>query len=183
MKHTIRILTPLVAILLAVALTPTNTFAQNPNFAGNWTLNAEASELGGGGAPPGGGGGRGGGRMGGGASANMSITHEGNTLSITTTFQGREGQSQERVTTFITDGESHTDESGRMPTTYTATWQDGKLRVVSTMSFSRQGGEAMERTTTTVYSMAGGQLVVETTMAGMRGGDPMTTKAVYDKQD
>ena len=74
-------------------------------------------------------------------------------------------------------------ESAGGPPTYTATWQDGKLRVVSTMSFSRQGGETMEMTTTTVYSMAGGQLVVETTRQGMRGGDPMTTKAVYDKQD
>ena len=92
MKRSIRILTPLVAMLLAVALMPADTFAQNPNFAGSWTLNADESNLGGGGA-----GGRGGGRMGSMTAPNMTITHEGNNLKITTTRQGRDGQSMEMV--------------------------------------------------------------------------------------
>ena len=54
------------AAMLVVADTAS---AQNPNFAGNWTLNTSESEL-----PQAGGGGRGG--MGGGASATMAVTHD-----------------------------------------------------------------------------------------------------------
>ncbi len=147
-------------MLLSVALLPADTFAQNPNFAGNWTLNADESELG-----PGAGGGRGGRGMGGGAAASMAVKHEGNTLTITTTMQGRDGQSMERVQEYITDGEPHSVEGGRMPTTNTATWKDGKLAVVSTVTFDRQG-QTGEFTTNIVFSMAGGKLVVETTRSG-----------------
>jgi hypothetical protein len=179
MKRSISILTPLVAILLAVALMPTNTFAQNPNFAGNWTLNADESNLGSGG----GGGARGGrGGMGGGAAASMAVKHEGNTLTITTTRQGRDGQSTERIEEYIADGEAHSVEGGRMPTTYTATWNDGKLAIVSTITINMQG-QTREMTTNYVYSMAGGKLVVESTRQGMGGGGSTTIKAVYDKKD
>ena len=177
MKRLIHILTPLVAIVLAVALMPTDTFAQNPNFAGTWTLNAEESELG---PAGGGGGGRGGRGMGGMAAPTMVIKHEGNTVTITTTRQGRDGQSQEIVEEYITDGEAHSVEGGRMPTKNTATWKDGKLAVVSTVTFDRQG-QTGEFTTNIIFSMADGKLVVERTRSGMGGGGSTTTKAVYDK--
>ena len=150
--------------------------AQNPNFAGNWTLNAEESNLGTGG----GGGGRGG--MGGGASASMAVKHEGNTVTITTTRQGRDGAATEVVMVYITDGEAHTTESQRGPTTNTATWKEGKLAVVSVMTINMRD-QTREITTNFVYSMAGGKLVLETTSANMRDGTTTTTKAVYDKKD
>ncbi|MFC1628214.1 hypothetical protein ACFL3H_03775 [Gemmatimonadota bacterium] len=151
--------------------------AQNPNFAGNWVLNQAESTLGGGG---GGGGGRGGG-MGGGASATMAITHQGNTITITTTRVGRDGATTEQVQVIIADGEAHTTDSPRGPTTVTATWKDGKLAVASTMTMNMQG-QTREITTNAAYSMAGGKLIFETTRAG-RDGTATTTKAVYDKKD
>ncbi len=160
------------AVMLIVADTAA---AQNPNFAGNWTLNTSESEL-----PQAGGGGRGG--MGGVAPASMAVTHEGNTITITTSRQGRDGQTFEQVKEIITDGEPHTTEGQRGPTTITATWKEGQLHVVSVMTFNMRD-QTMERTTNSVYSLTDGKLVVVTTSENMRDGSTNITKAVYDKKD
>ena len=177
MSRTSRSFIGLTLAFAAMLIVADTAAAQNPNFAGTWTLNAEESNLGSGG---GGGGGRGG--MGGRTAASMAITHEGNTVRITTTMQGRDGQAIERIQEYITDGEAHTTESQRGPTTVTATWKDARLAVVSVMTMNMQG-QTREITTNYVYSMAGGKLVVETTRANMRDGSTTTTKAVYDKKD
>ncbi len=179
MKRSIRILTPLVAVLLGVALMPADTFAQNPDFTGNWTLNTEASDLGDGGAAAGGGGGRG---MGGMTARSMLVKHEGNTVTITTTRQGRDGQSREMVQEIIADGEPHTSETGRATATTTAVWKEDKLNVTTVRSFDMQG-QTREFTTNQVFALTDGKLVVVTTSEGMGGGGSRVITAVYDKKD
>ena len=118
----------------------------------------------------------------GGPSATMAITHEGNTITITTQQAGRDGSTREVVTEIITDGEAHTTEGQRGPTTVTATWKEGKLHVVTVISFNMQG-QTREFTTNLVYAMTDGKLVVVTTRENMRDGSTNITKAVYDKKD
>ncbi len=166
----------LLSVLLLVVSLPLLAGAQNPNFAGTWTLNQAESNLGAGG-------GGGGGRMMGSPAASMTIAQTGNKITITTQRAGRDGTTREMVEEINADGQAHTVEGARGgPTTTTASWKDGKLVVVSKSSFSRGGGEPVEMTTTTTYSLAGGKLVVETTRPGMQGGAATTTKAVYDKK-
>lgn len=163
------------AVAFAAMLIVADTAAaQNPNFAGNWTLNTSESDLGSGG------GGRGG--MGGRVSASMAITHEGNTITITTQQAGRDGSTREVSREFITDGESHTTEGPRGPTTNTATWKEGQLHVVSVMTFNMRD-QTMELTANLVYAITDGKLVVVTTRENMGGGGTTITKAVYDKKD
>lgn len=164
----------LLSVLLLVIALPLWAGAQNPNFAGSWTLNQAESNLGGGG----GGGGR---MMGGGAAPSMTITQSGSKITITTQMTGRDGSTREMVNEITADGQPHTTESQRGPSTVTATWTGGKLVVVSKSSFSRGGGEPVEMTTTTTYSLQNGKLVVESQRPG-REGDMTTTKAVYDKK-
>ena len=162
------------AVAFAAMLIVADTAAaQNPNFAGTWTLNTEESDLGSGG------GGRGG--MGRGASPSMAITHEGEKITITTQQAGRDGSTREVVTEIITDGESHTTEGPRGPTTNTATWKEGQLHVVTVISFNMQG-QTREFTTNDVYSMQGDKLIKVTSRQG-RDGTTNITKAVYDKKD
>ncbi len=163
------------AVAFAAMLIVADTAAaQNPNFAGTWTLNQSESEM------PQMGGGRGG--MGGGAAASMVITHEGDKITITTQQAGRDGSTREVVREFITDGESHEDSSARMPTTNTAEWKEGKLVVVSEMSFDR-GGQAFSMTTKTTYSINddGRKLTMVQERETPQGSTSSTL--VYDKKE
>lgn len=73
-----------------------------PNFSGTWTLNKEKSELP---APPSGGGGGGGGGRGGAAPRSLVIEQTGDTIKITRTTEGRDGQTRDSVLNYKIDGE------------------------------------------------------------------------------
>jgi len=121
--------------------------------------------------------------MGGGAPASLTIAIKGEEISITSPRRSREGETMQTMT-FTADGKPHAVEggmSGMGSTTVTATWAEGVLTVVQTMSFDR-GGQAMTFTTTEKYSLSadGAALTVEGSRTTQRGDS--TWKAVYDKK-
>ena len=175
MKKNLRNLLQLLSVLIALALiAPINAQGQaKPNFAGTWTFNAEKSTLPQGGPGGGGGGGFGGGRMGGG---DFTVTQDANTLT-----QVREGGPNGSMSTKYTlDGKETTNSMGFGDSKSTATWSaDGKkLTIVTKMDFNGN-----EFTTTAVWSLVDANtLAIESTRPGRDGGEPTTTKMVYDKK-
>ncbi len=171
MRTTVRKTCGLLTALTLVIVLPLMAGAQNPNFAGTWTLNQAESNLGAGG-------GGGGGRMMGGPAASMTIAQTGDKITITTQRAGRDGSTREMVEEINADGQAHTTEGARGgPTTTTASWKDGKLVVTSERSFQDR-----TMTTTTTYSLQNGKLVMESQMPNMREGGTTSIKAVYDKK-
>ncbi len=175
MNRIVKISAAALAALAMLVILPATMQAQNPDLSGTWAFNADKSQMG---QAPGGGrtGGRGGGRMGGGG--DMTITTEGNSISITRTFQGREGP-MERVETYICDGEKHTQETGRGSSEYTAEWKDGVLHVSATMGF---GDRTFTTTSTYTLKEEGKVLEVVSQMPGFQGGGTRTQTMVYDKK-
>ena len=145
-------------------------FAQKPDFSGTWTLDPEASGMAAGGAPPGGGGGGGG--RGGGARGNRPATRKqtADTLTIERTM----GENKVTVTYKLDGTESKNSMMGRggtpVESTSTAKFDGSTLTIVTKQDM---GNGPME--TTQKWSLAGGNLTVESTNA--RG----TTKRVYKK--
>ena len=171
MSRSNRFLFAPLSLLLCILLIPDQAAAQT-DFSGTWAYNQEKSDQ-----PPGGGGGRG--RMMGGGTSDMVITQEGNTITIKTTRRDREGNELEQITTYTADGKPHEVDTGRGTSTVTASWKNGSLVVVSTMSTQRG-----EFTTTTTYKLQaeGKELVVESAMPAFGGGGGGTMKRVYDKK-
>jgi hypothetical protein len=163
-------------VILAFLL-PAMTNAQGKaNFAGNWTYNASKSTQ-----PPAGGGGRGG--FGGG---NIVATQEANLLTVATTRTGQDGTPVTTTMKYTLDGkESINTTPGfgggdpmKVPSvaTYSA---DGKsLTIVTTRTFND-----MTMKITEVWELADpSTLTITSTRPGFNGGDPTTTKRVYDKK-
>ena len=163
-----------VALVLASAIT---SYAQQPNFAGKWTLDpasAPAAPAGGGG----GGGGRGGGRGGGGGAGfgqEFTATQDAKTLTITRT------QGDQTVTaTYNLDGSESKNmvagRGGQQEQVSKAMWKGNSLVITTTLNF---GGNNVEQTRT--LSMEGGNLVIEQSQPGRDGGAPNVQKLVYKK--
>jgi hypothetical protein len=157
--------------ILAVLFTAGLAAQAKPDFSGTWTLDPEKSVMGGGRQ----GGGAGGGRQGGMGNAPLTITVDGQKLSISRTM----GQSGNTVTTvYMLDGTaSKNSQPGRqggepVEIVYTSKWEGAKL--VTTIVNPR--GTSTE----TRWIDADGTMVVETTRTG-QDGTPVTTKLVYKK--
>jgi len=139
--------------------------AQQPNFAGTWTLVPDPN------APTGG---RGGG--GGGLGQGGTIAQDAKTLTITRTTQNGEI----KVVYNLDGSESKNMMQGRggqVEQVSKAAWDGSKL--VITTNFM-MGENAV--TSTASYSLdASGQLVVSTTAPGRGGGEPTTTVRTYKK--
>jgi hypothetical protein len=165
------------AFLLCILLIPNHVSAQT-DFSGTWAFNQSKSTQPGGG---GGGGGRRGGMMGGGNS-DLTITQDGNTITVKSMRPTRDGQ-QEFTQIIVADGEAHEAESNFGTSTITAEWKEGILVVEETRSMSR-GGQSMTFTTTSAYTLSadGKELVVTSERSGMGGSGGVTTKSVYDKK-
>lgn len=161
------------AFLLCILLMPQLAAAQT-DFSGTWTFNQSKS------TQPSGGGGRG--RMMGGGNSDMTITQDGNTITVKSMRQTRDGQ-QEITRIIIADGEAHEAESNFGTSTITANWKEGILAVEETISMSR-GGQSMTITTSSTYTLSedGKELVVTMERSGMGGRGGGTTKNVYDKK-
>ena len=159
-----------VAFLLCILLIPNHASAQT-DFSGTWAFNQSKSEQ-----PTGGGGGRGG--MMGGGNSDLTITQDGNTITIKSMRQGREG-AQEVTNTYVADGEPHEVQSGRGSSTVTAGWKEGVLIVISSRSMQQRSF-----TTTTLYALQaeGKELVVTREMPAMGNRAASTMKSVYDKK-
>ncbi len=153
----------------AVVLLATSVYAQAPNFAGKWTVDAEKTAAA---NPAAQGGGRGGGR-GGGMGGDMTITQDAKQLIIS-----RMVQENEIKTTYNLDGsESKNMTMGRqggagMEQVSKAKWDGAKLVITTTTAIGEQ---------TIVYSLDGAWLVRATTNPGREGG-PATTTSTYFKK-
>ncbi len=166
----------LAAALLLMAGLPGPTDAQNPDLSGTWTLNTDKSEL-----PEAGGGGRGRGGMMGGAAATFTLAIDGEKISITRSRRTREGEVDQTIS-FTTDGKAQDVAGGRMGnTSITASWTEGTLVVVTTMSFDR-GGQSMSFVTTERYTISddGAMLTIDGSRSSTQGDQ--SWKAVYDKK-
>ena len=165
MRRVATVLTALALVASAASLS-----AQNPNFAGKWTLQVDpnAAPAGGGG----GGGGRGGGRGGGGGQfcgMECTITQDAKALTVKTTTQAGE---QTRV--IMLDGtDTKYEQPGRQGGAATAVvakakWDGAKL--VITRSLDMQGTAV---TVSQTLSIDGGKLTVVTN-SGREGATPQT---------
>ena len=150
---------------LAVAFVAGVAAAQKPNFAGKWTMDATKSD------PMGGR--QGGGAPGGGAPAPITITVDGQKMSISQT------RGETTVTTvYMLDGTvSKNTVAGRQggePTevTYTSKWEGNAL--VTTIVNPR--GTSTEKR----WIDADGTMVVESTRTG-QDGTPTTRKTVFKR--
>jgi len=178
----------------AVAALAADLSAQTPDFAGQWSMvadaNAPARGGGGGGAGGGGGGGRaggggggGGGRAGGGmggiggAGLGMAATivQDATTLTVTRMLGGAEVRS-----VYNLNGSPSTNTmaqgGNQIQQTSTAAWTGGKLVITTNVDM---GGNQVQQTM--ALSLDGTTLVVETTGAGRGGGAPMTQTQRYTK--
>ena len=174
-------------VILAFLL-PAMTNAQGKaNFAGNWVFNSTKSAVP---APPGGGGAPGGGAPGGGrggfGGGNMVATQEANLLTVATTRNGQDGTPVTTTMKYTLDGKETMNSTpgfgggDPMQVPSVATWSaDGKsLTIVTTRTFGDQTMKTTEVWTLTDAST----LTITSTRPGFNGGDPTTTKRVYDKK-
>jgi len=169
MRRVATMLTALALVASAASLS-----AQNPNFAGKWTLQVDPNAAAAGG---GGGGGRGGGRGGGGGQfcgMECTITQDAATLVVSRTTQAGETK-----TTYKLDGTESkntvTFGQNTIESSSTAKFEAGKLTITT-----KQDMQGTAVTSTTILSLANGDLVVERTAPG-RDGAPATTKQTYKK--
>lgn len=170
------------AALIAV----TSLSAQGkPNFAGKWTLqadaNAAAAGAGGGGGRAGGGAGRmGGGMMGAGfCGAGCDITQDATTLTLKTSSPAGDATS-----TYKLDGSesanSRTMNMGGNSMTISSkskvTFEGAKMNIATSTDFN---GTARESSVS--IWLENGDMVVESKQPGRQGGEPTVTKQTYKK--
>ena len=150
------------------------------DFSGEWTLNAEKSDMGAprGGDRPGDREGRRG-AMGMGA-AKMSVAHTENELIVETLRQSRDGEEFSMKSTYTLDGKKSKNDSNFGDRVSTARWsKDGKtLTIASTMTMFR-GDQEFTMESTEKWSLDEGTLIIETTRSTPMG--ERTSKAVYDR--
>lgn len=157
-----------VSLAAVVALTAGLLAQAKPSFAGKWTLD-QASVA----APPAGGGGGRGGR-GGGLGTDLTITQDASSLTIEY-MGGGQAPAPVKLVYKLDGSESKNMVMGRggeMEQVAKATWTGATLVVNTTM----MNGEQKR-----VFSLEGGNLVVETTQPGRDGGPGTPTKVTYKK--
>jgi len=167
-----RTLSMAVSFVLAIAV---GVYAQaRPDFSGKWVMDPASAPA----APAGGGGGgRGGGRGGGGAGfgQEFTATQDAKMLMIS-----RAQGDQTVVANYNLDGSESKNmvagRGGQQEQVSKAMWDGAKLVVTTSLNV---GGNAVEQRR--VFSMEGGNLVIEQTQPGRGGGEPTTTKIVYKK--
>ena len=170
-------------IILAFLAMPFTTYAQagKVNFSGNWTLNAEKSQMGQGqGQPPQGAGQGQGQRMGGGFGGGpLTVKQEANLLTQVRTRTGQDGTATTTETKVTLDGKETVNTTQRGESKLTGTWSaDGKsLTIVTKSSFNGN-----EMVTTAVWSLTDANTLAIKTTRKNQNGEDVTTTMVYDKQ-
>ena len=141
------------------------------NFAGEWVLNEDKSDLGG--SPSG--------RRS--MIASKMVVEQKDDKFVVEAFRtNRDGEEVSTVFTYTLDGKECKNESDYRTSVSVAEWsEDGKtLTISSTITFSRSGQEfTME--STEIWSLDKDALSVETTRSTSRG--ERTSKGVYDKSE
>jgi len=169
-------------IILAFLAMPFSTYAQagKVNFSGNWTLNAEKSQMGQGqGQPPQGAGQGQGQRMGGFGGGPLTVKQEANLLTQVRTRTGQDGTATTTETKVTLDGKETVNTTQRGESKLTANWSpDGKsLTIVTKSSFGD-----MEMVTTAVWSLTDANTLAIKTTRKNQNGEDVTTTMVYDKK-
>jgi hypothetical protein len=141
---------------------------QSVNFSGTWVLNETKSVLGEGGF---------------GGAKNMTVTHNGNNLSVERTNTGRNGQTMSNTLKYTLDGKANENKMGRGSSTSVSKLSaDGKsMNINSTMMMERNGNK-MEVKSLEVWKLSsdGKTLTIENTGTTPRG--ERKTTLVYDKK-
>jgi hypothetical protein len=149
-----RLLTAFVGTAALVLFTASGAFAQaRPDFSGTWTLDpTSASAAGGRGLNP---------------PPQLTITQDDNALTMSWTQVGTTTE-----TLHLDGSESKT----RMGSVQKATWEANRIVVVIRQNL---GGNEIEQRR--VFSMDGGNLVIELARPDVPGGDPTVVRVVYKK--
>jgi YD repeat-containing protein len=150
-----RLLTAFVSTAVLVLCTASGAFAQaRPDFSGTWTLDptsASAARDRGMNPPP-----------------QLTFTQDANTLTMSWTQEGR--------TTTETLNLDGSESKTRMGSVQKATWEANRIVVVIRQNL---GGNEIEQRR--VFSMDGGNLVIELARPDVPGGDPTVVRVVYKK--
>jgi hypothetical protein len=147
------------------------------DFSGEWTLNADRSEMGGG--PGGGGRGDRGGRRGMG-SFRMVVEQTGDKLIVHSYRLNREGDEIVSTSTYTLDGkECENSSEFRTEVSAARRAKDGKSLIInSTVTMSR-GDREFTWESSAIWSQQGENLVIESVRSTPRG--ERESKAVYDR--
>lgn len=144
------------------------------NYSGEWTLNANKSEMGGGGRS---------GRRGrmGGAGSKMVVEHKDNKLVVVSYRTNRDGEEITTETTYTLNGEKVESETNFGTQVAEAKWsKDGKTITIYSERTMSRGDREFTIESTAVWSLEDGALVMNTERTTSRGD--WTSKAVYDKK-
>jgi hypothetical protein len=148
------------------------TFAQDkkPNFAGEWNLDREKSEL-----PSG----RGGGRS---TVAKMVVTQETNKLIVESTSTNRNGEEVTISATYTLDGKECENEMYNTTSKSTAEWsKDGKSLEINTEATFSRNGQNFTFNMKNIWSLENGDLIIDSTRSSSRG--ERKSKLHYVKAD
>jgi hypothetical protein len=161
------------ALMLAIMVPALiNAQAGKPDFAGTWTLNAEKSTQ-----PQGNQGG--GMRMGGGS---FIATQDANTLTVTRTRTGQDGQPTTMTMKYTLDGKESVNTSPRGEAKSVAKWSaDGKSLTIETTRTMDMNGESRTMKSSEVWSLTDAKtLAINTTRQGPDGD--LKSNMVYEKK-
>jgi hypothetical protein len=171
MKRNLMVMLSFMVILAFMMPVVTNAQAGKANFAGNWVMNAEKSNMG---QPAGGGGGGRG--FGGGP---LTVKQDANLLTQVRSRTGQDGAVTTTETKVTLDGKETVNTSARGESKLTATWSgDGKsLTIVTKASFNGN-----EMVTTAVWTLTDANTLAVKTTRKNQNGEDVTTTMVYDKK-
>ena len=160
-------------MLVAFAMSMPTVMAQDTDFSGTWTLDAEASQFP---EPPGAGGGRGG-RLGSGGlgrgPATMVIEQSDDVLTMERQLAGGT-----QVASYRLDGVESTNAGPRGQQVTTSRWEDGDLVTEGTLAIATpRGSRSIQLRERWTRSEDGQELVIESTFVTPRG--EMVARLVY----
>jgi hypothetical protein len=159
----------LATLIGSLLMIPALSFAaEKPDYTGKWTLNESKSELGEGGSF---------------SAIKMSVTQEGNTLTIERTRTGRDGEERTNSETLTMDGKESINEGENRKSTSTVTWSDDgtTMTIKSVREFNRQG-ETMEMNSTEVWTLSEDGKTLKLQSDTSSGMGERSVTLVYEKE-
>jgi hypothetical protein len=166
-KSSIMRLISLIIMLAFMVPVVSNAQSGKVNFAGNWTLNAEKSNLGDGGGQ----------RMGGG---NFVATQEANLLTVVRTRTNQSGETTTTTSKYTLDGKESINTSPRGESKSIAKWSaDGKTLTIETSRTMDRNGESMTMKSTEIWALTDAKTLSIATSFTTPDGERKSTR-VYD---
>ena len=170
-------------VVMAALLLPTTLMAQGSktNFSGSWTYNAAKSSQPQG-QPQGQGQRPGGPGRGGFGGGDLTITQDGNLLTVERTMTGPDVTTRTSSSKYTLDGKETINTSRMGESKSFANWSsDGKKLTIRTTRTMTRNGESTTMTSTEIWSLTDGKtLQIETSMSTPDGERKQTS--VYNKK-